>query len=114
MPALYSHFIERATSVRDVTSTALRGQFQRRLTTQAATELDRLSEMLQDVTLTIESNERSSFFEDGQHRLLAGLIYKASTRGDHRCASYAFVWCNFAPPRVKFFGWLLAQNRIHC
>ena len=45
---------------------------------------------------------------------MLGLIYKASTHGDHDCASYSFVWKNFAPLRVKFFGWLLIQNRIHC
>jgi hypothetical protein len=53
-------------------------------------------------------------FEDINHRLLSGLIYKAATRGDHGCPSYTFVWKNFAPPRVKFFGWLLTQVRIQC
>ena len=114
MPALHSHFTGRATSVHDVVSAALRGQFQRRLTTQVVAKLDQLTEMLQDVTLSTENDDRASFFEDGDHRLLAGLIYKASARGDHQCASYNFVWCNFAPPRVKFFGWLLTQNGIHC
>jgi len=27
-------------------------------------------------------------------------------------AVHKFVWRNFAPPRVRFFGWLLVQNRI--
>jgi hypothetical protein len=103
MPALYSHFVG-ATSVHDVASAVLRNQFQRRPTTQAVAELDQLTVLLQDVTLSTEADDR----------LLAGLIYKASTRGDHQCASYTFVWCNFAPPRVKFFGWLLTQNRILC
>lgn len=26
----------------------------------------------------------------------------------------AFIWHNCAPPRVKFFGWLLVQGRIQC
>jgi hypothetical protein len=77
-------------------------------------ELDQLSKMLQEVTLGLEPDERSCFFEDAGHRLVSGLVYKASTHGDHDCASYSFVWKNFAPPRVKFFGWLLTQNRIHC
>ena len=62
----------------------------------------------------LEPDERSCFFEDGGHRLVSGLIYKASKRGDHDYASYSFVWKNFAPPRVKFSGWLLTQNGIHC
>lgn len=28
------------------------------------------------------------------------------------CDYYKFIWGNHAPPRVKFFGWLLVQNRI--
>ncbi|XP_066324371.1 uncharacterized protein [Miscanthus floridulus] len=70
--------------------------------------------MLQEVTLGLEPDERSCFFEDGGHRLVSGLIYEASTRGDHDCAAYYFVWKSLAPPRVKFFGWLLTKNRIHC
>lgn len=61
-------------------------------TTQTVAELDQLTKMLQDVTLSTENDDRASFFEDGDHRLLAGIIYKASAHGDHQCASYNFVW----------------------
>ena len=27
---------------------------------------------------------------------------------------YTFVWRNYAPPKVKFFPWLLIQNCIQC
>ena len=42
------------------------------------------------------------------------MIYKASVRGEQKHPSFAFVWHNFAPPRVRFFAWLLTQNSIHC
>jgi len=45
---------------------------------------------------------------------MSGIIYRASTREEQPCPSFKFVWRNFAPPRVKFFGWLLTKNRIHC
>lgn len=51
----------------------------------AAAELEHLRDMLQEVSLTTDADERTSFFEDGEHQLLSGLIYKASTRGDHDC-----------------------------
>ena len=35
-------------------------------------------------------------------------------RGDQTCPSFNFVWRNFAPPRVKFFGWVLTKDRIQC
>jgi hypothetical protein len=41
-------------------------------------------------------------------------LYNASTRSGVRAQFYEFVWRNNAPPRVKFFGWLLVQGRIHC
>lgn len=28
------------------------------------------------------------------------------------CDFYSFIWMNCAPPKVKFFGWLLVQDRI--
>lgn len=92
---------------------------QHRLTGHAAAELSHLEGLLQEVNLEETPDQRASFFEDNSHRLLSGIIfsgiiYCASMRGDHACPSYNFVWRNFAPPRVKFFGWLLAQNRIQC
>jgi hypothetical protein len=48
--------------------------------------------MLQEVTLSMEPDKRSCFFEDGRHGLVSGLIYKASMCGDHDYTSYTFVW----------------------
>jgi hypothetical protein len=48
--------------------------------------------------------KRTSFFEDDNSRLVFSLIYRTSTRSENKCPSFKFVWKNFAPPRVKFFG----------
>ena len=45
-PALFSHYVAHATSVRDVVRASRRDLFQRRLTPQASIELNQLSEML--------------------------------------------------------------------
>ena len=42
------------------------------------------------------------------------MIYKTSVRGDQKLPSFDFIWRNFAPPREKFFAWLLVQDRIQC
>jgi hypothetical protein len=92
--------------VHNVVRSNPRDLFRRRLTVQASEELACLTGMIQEVALSSEPDEHQL---DINHRLLSGLIYKAATRGDHGCPSYTFVWKNFAPPRVKFFGWLLTR-----
>lgn len=41
-------------------------------------------------------------------------IYRATTASGAPCAFFDFVWRSCAPPKVKFFAWLLVQNRIQC
>jgi hypothetical protein len=74
-PALFSHL---AGSVHAVVTTDLRGLFQRRLTAQAATQLQLLQDLLNEVNL---DGSRDARFEDGDHRLMSSLIYRTSTRG---------------------------------
>ncbi|CAO2173432.1 unnamed protein product [Urochloa humidicola] len=31
---------------------------------------------------------------------------------ENRCPHYRFIWKNHAPPKVRFFAWLLIQDRI--
>ncbi|XP_066358280.1 uncharacterized protein [Miscanthus floridulus] len=112
--AIYNNFHGRAMSVHDVMEAGLHNLLQHRLTPQAATELQHPEDLLQNVSLDDSPDQRESFFQGNGHRLKSGIIYRASTRGDHVCASFTFVWCNFAPPQVKFFIWLLTQDRIQC
>ena len=100
--------------MRKVMDTGLRNLVQRRLTAQATAELERLEELLHSVGFNDARDKRTSFFEDDSHKLISSMIYRASTQGELPCPSFKFVWKNFAPPRVKFFGWLLTKERIHC
>jgi hypothetical protein len=109
-PALYSHFDGHGSSVQEVLPAPLGQQFQRRMSTQAREEL----QVLQDVSLTVDTDDRSCFFADSNQRLISGMIYRASMKGDETCPAYQFVWKNFALPRVRFFGWLITKNRIQC
>lgn len=95
----------------------LRDLFRPRFTSQDVVEFEQLKDIIAGVNLGHEADERSCFFEDNNQRLArlaSGLVYKASVQGDHDFAGYSFVWKNFAPLRVKFFGWLLTKGRVHC
>jgi hypothetical protein len=37
---------------------------------------------------------------------------KMTIQNDQQSDMHKFVWKNYAPPRVRFFGWLLIQGRI--
>ena len=114
LPALHSHADARVRSVHDIVHRGIANVLQRRLSTQASQELALLTQLLGDVTLTSAPNERYCSFETEDHKLRSGLIYRASMRGEQTCPAFDFVWRNFAPPRVKFLGWLLTSNRIQC
>jgi hypothetical protein len=46
------------------------------------------------------------------HKLNSSSVYQAVVTNGQRCEYYKFILENRAPPKVKFFGWLLVQNRI--
>jgi len=54
---------------------------------------------------------RRSSLQSSDNRLVTSKIYKLATSSPNVCDSYNFVWQNHAPPKVKFFAWLLLQNR---
>jgi len=87
---------------------------QRRLSSQAADDLQLLDTLLMDVELDNAPDQRSNLFQDAAGKLLTSFIYKASTQGDQPSPAFKFVWHSFAPPRVKLFAWLLTKNRINC
>lgn len=105
---------QRVMHERDVMDKGLRSLLQRRLTNQASADLEHLEGLMVGVSFTDDLDQRTCFFEDDSHRMITRVIYQTSTRGEQACPSYSFVWKNFAPPRVKIFGWLLTKDRIHC
>jgi hypothetical protein len=113
-PAPYSHFRRGDMSVKEVLEQGIRSLLQPRLSPRAASELEELHLMLQVVQLTDGADERVCAFEKKDHKLATTMIYRASVRGDQKSPSFNFVWRNHAPPRVRFFAWLLVQNRIQC
>jgi hypothetical protein len=88
LPVVYSHFAGCVSSVRDVVHRGMHSMLQNRLTAQATAELQSLDTLLLDVNLDDNLDQRSSFFQDGNGRLMTGIIYRSSTQGDHPCPSF--------------------------
>lgn len=69
--------------------------------------------MLSEVNLTANRDKRHCSWEDKDGRLQASTIYRTViSEGASQCSFYNFIWKSCAPPKVKFFGWLLVQDRI--
>lgn len=111
-PALYSHARRGEASVHRVLSSPLRLAFVSRLSSVASAELATLTDLLGDVVLTDDTDARRCPWEDAASKLSSSALYKTVTASEVECVYYKFIWENCAPPKVKFFGWLLVQNRI--
>jgi hypothetical protein len=75
-------------------------------------EFTKLSKLLTKIILTDELDVRWCPWEDKAHSLSSSTVYKAVVSNGTGCEYYKFIWENCATLRVKFFGWLLIQNRI--
>lgn len=62
----------------------------------------------------LHSEGNFSFSLWGHKITTRGKIYKLAITTGNKCEYYQFVWKNHAPPKVKFFAWLLLQERIQC
>jgi hypothetical protein len=109
-PSLHYHFTNGDVSVNTALSNEWQSMIQPRLTPQAENELDQLRHLLRDVVLETSTDDRSCAFTKIDGKLAAGMIYKASIREEQKLPYFDFVWCNHAPPRVRFFAW----NKIQC
>ena len=112
MPALYTHARCPKASVHHVLVADLRSTFVPRLSSVATEEFTQLSTVLAEISLTNAQDVRRCPWEDKAHRLSSSMIYKSIIAVGGSCDYYKFIWENRAPPKVKFFGWLLVQDRI--
>lgn len=87
-----------------------------RLTAQAASELAKVRDLLQHVSLgEAEDSWLNPCCRDTTLLPSVDTYVKLKTAaGSTNSAFAAFVWRNHAPPRIQFFGWLLMQERIQC
>ena len=85
-----------------------------RQTRAAAAELAALEEITEDIALSSCPDDRKCKLEAQDGILRAGPVYHAAllqAQSVGACTLYNFVWQNKAPPRVRFFVWLLVFKR---
>jgi hypothetical protein len=96
-------------------SSPLRHAFVPRFSAVAAEEYVALSSLVADVALTDDVDVRRCPWEDAADKLSSSALYRAVVSTGVGCDFYKFIWESCPPPpppKVKFFGWLLVQNRI--
>lgn len=82
---------------------------------QATSELAIVREIIQSTALNGSDDKRLSPFSLELGKLDTSGLYKLiKSQSSSRDAASNFIWRNAAPPRVKFFIWLLLQRRIQC
>jgi hypothetical protein len=111
-PALFTHARRAEASVRHVLGSQLRLAFAPRLSSVASSELAALTALLDGVVLSDAADVRRCPWEDAAHKLSSSALYNVVVFTGAECEYYKFIWENRAPSKVKFFGWLLVQNRI--
>jgi hypothetical protein len=84
-----------------------------RLSSEGARQLPALLDLVSGVALTSAMDSRTLTRcrrKDGA--LDASALYRLRTWGAVDAPFYIFVWENHAPPRVRFFAWLLSRSRV--
>jgi hypothetical protein len=115
--ALFDHSIKPDITVKEAIEGELRDTLVPRLSSAAQGELLAVQHLCEQTVLTAEPDKRTSRFYKHTDRavpLHSAAIYRASMHTDVLWDYHDFVWRNYAPPRVKHFGWLLVHQRIQC
>jgi hypothetical protein len=93
-------------------SSPLQHAFVPRLSAVAAEEYVGLSSLVRGVAITSDGDVRQCSWEDGASKLSSLTLYRTVVSMGAGCEFYEFMWGSRAPPKDKFFNWLLVQNHI--
>ncbi|CAN6236003.1 unnamed protein product [Urochloa humidicola] len=112
-PCLHSHCKNPTQSVHEIITSGLERHLALRLTPAARAELLTVTNIINCTALSDSPDTRSSPFALPDGRLRTGPLYRMlkASQGDNS-PSASFVWQNACPPRIKFFGWLLTNDRV--
>jgi hypothetical protein len=112
-PELLSHCTRQEITVKQ----AYDGELQRSLTSRQSAEaivrMSQVAEIMAQNNLTAGRDQRCSPMLKANGELDTSMLYRALKNEQSAPDAWAqFVWQNKAPPRVKFFAWLLSLERI--
>lgn len=62
----------------------------------------------------VQRTSGPALLRKGHHNLNSAKIYRTSTSDGRKLPAFKFVWSSRAPPKVRFFGWLLLHDRLQC
>uniref|UniRef100_J3L365 Reverse transcriptase domain-containing protein n=1 Tax=Oryza brachyantha TaxID=4533 RepID=J3L365_ORYBR len=109
--ALLSHSTTKHTTVRQAIRLGPGQQLVHRLSSVAQAQLQELLQHLQTFQLREGADIRSHNLGKPETKLTTSQCYKSLQAGD-KGPNYGFIWKNRAPPRVRFFTWLLSKDRL--
>lgn len=114
-PALFSHCHNKLATVCEIKTSGLQSTLVPRLSLLADQQLQSVQELLDQTSLSMAPDKRTSVFLRPDYSLDSGALYKMiKARGQGTDPRAIFSWKSLAPPRVKLFMWLLLQRRIQC
>jgi hypothetical protein len=115
-PSLASHVTGSGASVSDTKRQGIRAQLVPRLSRQAAAELTQVEDILDQLRLSNEPDDRLCplMTVPGDHKIHTSRVYQAIKNHGIPAAFAKFVWSNRTPPKVQHFCWLVVQDRIKC
>ncbi|CAN6315288.1 unnamed protein product [Urochloa humidicola] len=112
-PSLHSHCKQTDYSVAEISRNGLERRLVPRLTPAAHAELQVVNSIIQRTTLSTAADTRLRPFALPDGKLHTASLYRMlkASEGESSPAS-SFIWANHAPPRARFFAWLLTGDRI--
>jgi hypothetical protein len=120
-PIVFRHYSAIASSRTGVSeqwpaaSQGITTTLQPRLTPRAQVELETVKDVLSSLQLTEAPDRRDSPLMDKEGKLHTSALYALlRSTPDSQTDGQRVAWQNHAPPRVKFFAWLLTRKRIQC
>lgn len=112
-PALYKHTKRKNRSVHDaMTDNKWIRDIDYSMTQQIIAEFLSLWDRLQDVVLIELQEDQITWLLTADGQYSARSAYALQTKGTNICRTAGVTWKTKAPPKCRFFMWLLLQNRI--
>lgn len=106
----FAHQIEKNEAIQSGLNQNL--TFVPRLSSAAQEQLIQLHSLLQHTSLTLCEDKIECSLKHKNNLISSSALYQEMMENFQVWPHWTYIWTSSAPPRVKFFGWLLAMNRL--
>lgn len=112
-PALFSHSKRKNRSVKEaITGDKWVTDVDHNMTEQLIEDFLSLSSLLQDIVLLPHQEDRIIWLHTADQKYSSSSAYRLQFIGMTSSMTTASTWKTKAPPKCRFFTWLMLQNRI--